>query len=79
MCIRDSESTGREYYYINFEGTSALRPYITQQSWNYDGTKFIFGNNETQAMYEYDTVNETIRFLDYARVDGVHLLSLIHI
>ena len=28
-------------------------------------------------MYEYDIVNETVRFLDYARVDGVHLKAVV--
>ena len=61
--INDS-ITGRTYYYVNFNGDKMIRPYVTAQGWNYDGTKFIFSNDKTNSMYEYDTVSETVRFLD---------------
>ncbi len=67
------EVTGRTYYYVNMDGMQMLRPYVTAQHWNSDGTKFIFGNDETKAMYEYDVENETVKFLAYAQVDSVHL------
>lgn len=56
--------TGRTYFYVNFDGNKMIRPYVTAQGWNYDGTKFIFSNDKTNSMYEYDTVNETVKFLD---------------
>ena len=56
--------TGRTYYYVNFNGDKMIRPYVTAQSWNYEGTKFIFSNDKTDSMYEYDTVNETVKYLD---------------
>lgn len=67
--------TGREYNYVNYKGNRILRPYVTEQSWSADGTKFIFGYNET--LFEYDTVNQTARALDNARVDGVHLMATV--
>ena len=60
---------------MNYKGNQILRPYVTEQSWNSDGTKFIFGYNET--LYEYDIVNQTARALDTARVDGVHLMAVV--
>lgn len=56
--------TGRTYYYANFNGDKMIRPYVTAQSWNHDGTKFIFSNDKTDSMYEYDIVTETVKYLD---------------
>lgn len=62
--------TGRTYYYVNFKGDKMIRPYVTAQGWNYEGTKFIFGNDKTNGMYEYDIVTETVKFLDITGAGG---------
>lgn len=59
------ETTGRTFYYMDFDGLGAIRTYFNQQSWNADATKFLIGNKETGAMYEYDINTEMLRFLDY--------------
>lgn len=41
--VSDSTS-GRTSYYMDFFGKPAIRPYVTAQGWNYEGTKFIFGS-----------------------------------
>ena len=74
--ITDKQS-GRTYYYMNFDGAMALKPYVSSHNWNYEGDKFIFGCRQTNAMYEYDIVNETVRFLDHAQCDGVHLYATV--
>lgn len=61
-------ATGRTYRYLNIGGDKAIRSYVNEQEWNSAGDKFIIGNDKTQAMYEYDTKTEKIRFLDYAEV-----------
>lgn len=71
----DDSKSGRTWKYMNFNGKPAIRPYVTAQSWNDVGTKFIFksymwieasGNINTSfwAMYEYDTVNSRVVMLD---------------
>ncbi len=42
--VVSDKTTGRTSYYMDFNGKPAIRPYVTAQSWNYDGTKFIFGS-----------------------------------
>lgn len=71
------KATGRKYYYINFNGRMALKPYVSSQNWNYEGTKFIFGCRVTNAMYEYDTIDNTVRILDLADCDGIHLYATV--
>jgi len=71
--VINDEVSGRTYYYMNFDGKMALKPYVSSQHWNYDGTKFLFGCRQTNSMYEYDIVNETVKLIDHAQVDGVHL------
>ncbi len=66
--------SGRKTEYINFNGKPAIRPYVTAQGWNYEGTKFIFGSYDTledgtvdtasYKIYEYDIVNHTVNCLD---------------
>ena len=70
--IVDKE-TGRTYYYMNFFGKMALKPYVSSNNWNKAGTKFMFGCRVTGAMYEYDTLKQTVKLIDVAEVDGVHL------
>ena len=59
----DKDGITRTYNYMQINGQKTVRPYVTSQSWNTDGTKFIVGTT-TNQMYEYDTVNETLRYLD---------------
>ena len=66
--IVDSQS-GRTYYFMQADSKNAISTYVTSQCWNADGTKFIVGTTENK-LYEYDTVNETLKFLDYATVGG---------
>lgn len=61
----DADGVTRTYNYMQINGEPTVRPYVTSQSWSSDGTKFIVGTMNNQ-MYEYDTVNETLRFLDNA-------------
>ena len=60
-----TDSYGNTYYFMLAPGMRAINPYVTQQNWSNDGTKFVFGN-DNDRMYEYDIKNETLRFLDYA-------------
>ncbi len=43
VTVKDS-ATNRNWEYLNFNGKPAIRPYVTAQGWNYEGTKFIFGS-----------------------------------
>ena len=76
---KDSVSNNT-WQYMNFSGKPAIRPYVTAQGWNYEGTKFIFGSYDTLAdgtidstsykIYEYDIVNYTVRCLDTETAAG---------
>ncbi len=57
-------NTGITYNYINLNGDNLNPPYVNKQMFNYEGTKFAFEHPKTKSLYEYDVVNETIRFLD---------------
>lgn len=54
----------REYYYMNLNGARAIRPYVTQQHWKSDGSKFLISNDIHKAMYEYDVETEELKKLD---------------
>lgn len=69
--------TGWKYWYVNFNGKKMIRPYVTQQGWNHDGTKFVFSNDATGGMYEYDVVNETVRFLDFNSQHGSYVNAVV--
>ncbi len=71
------ETSGRTYYHMNFNGLQAIRTYFHQQSWNEEETKFIIGNKETGAMYEYDINTEMLRFLDYCVVETVFYAEVV--
>ncbi len=71
------ETTGRTYYHMNFDGLQAIKTYFHQQSWNEEETKFIIGNKETGAMYEYDINTEMLRFLDYVMVESVFYAEVV--
>lgn len=60
-----TDKKGNTYYFMLAPGMRAITPYVTQQNWDKSGIKFVFANDNDE-MYEYDTVNETLRFLDYA-------------
>lgn len=60
--ITDYE-TGRTFYYMNFFGEMALRPYVTMQSWTNDSKKFI-GGTRTGYMFLYDTETQMLTFVD---------------
>ena len=49
--IETDSTTGRKTNYLNFNGEPIYRPYVTEQCWNREGTKFIFGRENT--LYEY--------------------------
>ena len=57
--------SGRTYYYMNIDGKTTIKPYVTAQNWNSEGTKFLVMTPDDRKMYEYDTVRETLGFLDY--------------
>ena len=63
VVINDPVS-GMEYRYMNINGTPAIKGYVTQQSWNSIGTKFLVADYD-RRLYEYDTETEKLRFLDY--------------
>lgn len=56
--------TGRTWHVAKIPGYRTYRNYVTGQSWNKYGTKFLV-HVADGMLYEYDTVNETIRFIDY--------------
>lgn len=58
------ETAQREYYYMNINGARAIRPYVTQQHWKSDGSKFIISNDVHKALYEYDVEKEELKKLD---------------
>ncbi|MBQ8525348.1 MAG: hypothetical protein IJ460_01310 [Clostridia bacterium] len=55
--------SGKTYGYMNINGTAAVKGYVTQQSWNAEGTKFLVASGESK-LYEYDTESGRLRFLD---------------
>jgi len=71
--VTDSRS-GRTWQHMNLNGNPAIRPYVTAQSFNGEGTKFIFKsyymsqagsvNSSVYAMYEYDIYNGRAIFMD---------------
>lgn len=60
--ITDYE-TGRTFYYMNFFGEEALRPYVTMQSWSSDGKSFI-GGTKSGYMFIYNTETQMLTFVD---------------
>lgn len=71
--VETDSVTGRKTNYLNFNGEPIYRPYVTEQCWNREGTKFIFGRENT--LYEYDITTGVAKSLDSARTDGVHLIA----
>jgi len=71
--VETDSTTKRKTNYINFNGEPVYRPYVSEQCWNKEGTKFIFGKDNT--LYEYDITTDTAKSLDSARTDGVHLIA----
>ena len=59
---------GRSVEYVDFYGEQLVLPYVTSQCMNVAGTKMIVGNPARSAMYEYDLVNKTMRYLDQVSV-----------
>ncbi len=55
--------TGRIWYAMQLPGKRTFRSYVTAQSWNVNGTKFVVSDGT--SLYEFDTLNHTYRFLDY--------------
>ena len=72
--IYDSKSN-RTYYYMNVNGNPTIKPYVTSQCWNSDGTKFIVGDSVEKKMYEYDITTQKLRFLD--GVDGSSAMAAV--
>lgn len=60
--ITDYE-TGRTFYYMNFFGEEAVRPYVTMQSWSSDGKSFI-GGTRSGYMFIYNTETQMMTFVD---------------
>ena len=56
--------TGRTWHVAKIPGYRTYRNYVTGQSWNKYGTKFLV-HIADGLLYEYDVVNETIRYIDY--------------
>lgn len=54
--------TGRTWYAMQIPGKRTFRSYVTVQSWNKSGTKFLVSANS--KLYEFDTLNHTYKFLD---------------
>ena len=71
--VETDSTTKRKTNYMNFNGEPVYRPYVSEQCWNKEGTKFIFGKDNT--LYEYDITTDTAKSLDRARTDGVHLIA----
>ena len=63
--IEDTE-TGRTYFYLNMFGQTALRPYMTLQSWTEDANGFIVGtkSNGIYSLFVYDINSQTVRYID---------------
>lgn len=59
-------NTGNKYRYINLDNSDIEPPYVNKQMFNYDGTKFVFRHHKTKSIYEYDIVNETVRYISRA-------------
>lgn len=68
----NDEVTGRTWYAVNVPGFRTFRSYVTAQSWNVYGTKFVV-HISNSLLYEYDVVNETIRFLDYGSTGSCYV------
>lgn len=71
------EESGREYRFIDFEGSDMIRPYFTAQQWNSDEDKFIVGA-KPGLMFEYDTKNETLKFIDFCITDTQRLEAAVN-
>lgn len=74
--IHDTE-VNRDYWYMNINGSMAVRPYVTSQHWKSDGSKFIISNNTHGMMYEYDVNTEMLRKLDDTALDSGALEAMV--
>ncbi len=54
--------TGRSMQYVDLHGKIAYKPYFNAQCWSADSLKLYFQGKD-HSIYEYDTINETIRFI----------------
>ena len=74
--ISVTKSNGSGYSYIKSDNP-LIRPYVTAQGWNYQGTKFIFKTLKSSqySLYEYDIVNGTVTKLDTGISGDEDLLS----
>ena len=63
--------TGRTWYAMQLPGRRTYRSYVTAQSWNVYGTKFVVSDGS--SLYEFDTLNHTYRFLDYGTTSSCYV------
>ncbi len=64
--VMEDANTGNKYNFITFDGLMAEPTYVNKQLFNYAGTKFVFKNKATGAIFEYDIQKETITYIDKA-------------
>ena len=55
-------TTGRTFYYINFYGSMLMRPYFSEQSWTFDGNRFLVGT-ESGLIYLYDIRTQLMHYI----------------
>ncbi len=55
-------TTNRTFYYINFYGSMLMRPYFSEQSWTFDGKRFLCGT-ESGLLYLYDTTTQLMHYI----------------
>lgn len=55
-------TTGRTFFYINFYGSTLMRPYFSEQQWTLDGKRFLVGT-ESGLIYLYDTRTQLMHYI----------------
>lgn len=70
--------SGREYYYMNMNGTPAINQYVAHQHFHNGEPKFLIGTNTaTGGMYEYNMETHKLKKLADAARSGGSLMAYI--
>jgi len=64
------KTSGRTIKIMNLPKAGTVRPYVTNQQFTSDGSRFIVADQGYGIMYEYNIKDETLHYLDRTTISG---------
>lgn len=64
------KTSGRTIKIMNLPKSGTVRPYVTNQQFTTDGSRFIVADQANGIMYEYNIHDETLHYLDRVTMSG---------